>query len=146
MEAMEASVRRLFERYEGIAAASLHSDVDMDEVAALYASEFIAASPAGVMTGKNDEHFKQVMSQGYAHYRSIGTKEMRIRGLRISPMDEHHCVAHVAWRAIYVREHEPDVTIDFDVHYLIQQLGAEPKVFGWVSGDEQTLLRKHGII
>ena len=142
---METSVRKLFERYERVFNAALHGDVDMNNVAALYAADFIAASPAGVMTGKNDEQLKQVMAQGYARYRAIGTKEMRIRGLRISPMDEHHCVAHVAWRATYVRNDKPDVTIDFDVHYLVQQLGAEPKVFGWVSGDEQAVLKDHGI-
>jgi hypothetical protein len=143
---LETSVRKLFERYERVFNAALHGDVDMDDVAALYAADFIAASPAGVMTGKNDEQLKQVMAQGYARYRAIGTKEMRIRGLRISPMDEHHCVAHVAWRATYVRNDKPDVTIDFDVHYLVQQIGAEPKVFGWVSGDEQAVLKEHGII
>ena len=143
---MEKSVRTLFERYARVFNTSLQGEVDMDDVAALYATEFIAASPAGVMTGKNDERLKQVMAQGYARYRAIGTKEMRIRGLRISPMDEHHCVAHVAWRAIYARKDQPDVAIDFDVHYLVQQLGAEPKVFGWVAGDEQALLKEHGIV
>lgn len=143
---METSVRTLFERYERVFNAALHDSVDMDEVAGLYAAEFIAASPAGVMTGKNDEQLRQVMAQGYDRYRAIGTKEMRIRDLRISPMDEHHCVAHVAWRATYLRKDQPEVAIDFDVHYLVQQLGAEPKVFGWVSGDEQALLKKRGII
>jgi Domain of unknown function (DUF4440) len=143
---METSVRKLFERYESVFNSSLHGDVEMDEVAALYAPEFIAASPAGVVTGKNDEQLKHVMAQGYARYRAIGTKEMRIRGLRISPIDEHHCIAHVAWTATYVRKDQPDLAIDFDVHYLIQQLGAEPKVFGWVSGDEHALLKEHGII
>lgn len=51
---METSVRTLFERYERVFEAALRGEVDMDDVAALYASEFIAASPAGVMTGKND--------------------------------------------------------------------------------------------
>ena len=143
---METSVRTLFERYERVFNTALHGDADMDEVAALYAPEFIAASPAGVMTGKNDAQLKQAMAQGYARYRAIGTKAMRVRGLRISPMDEHHCVAHVSWRATYVRTDQPDATIDFDVHYLVQQLGAEPRVFGWVSGDEQALLRQHGIV
>ena len=143
---METSVRKLFERYQRVFNSSLNGDVDMNDVAALYDSEFIAASPAGVMTGKNDEQLKQAMAQGYAHYRAIGTKEMRIRELRLSPMDEYHCVAHVAWRATYARKDRSDVTIDFDVHYLVQQLGAEPKVFGWVSGDEQALLKEHGII
>lgn len=143
---MEASVRKFFERYESIFNRSLGGDMDKDEVAALYASEFIAASPAGVRTGKNDEQLKQVMAQGYARYRAIGTKEMRIRNVRLSPIDDHHCVAHVAWTATYARKDRPDVAIDFDVHYFVQKLGGEPKVFGWVSGDEQALLRKHGIV
>ena len=143
---METSGRRFFERYESFFNQSLGGDMDLDEVAALYASEFIAASPAGVMAGKNDDQLKQVMAQGYARYRAIGTKEMRIRDVRLSAMDDHHCVAHVAWTATYARKDQPDAAIDFDVHYFVQKLDGEPKVFGWVSGDEQALLRKHGIL
>jgi hypothetical protein len=143
---MEASVRKFFERYESVFNRSLGGDMDMDKVAALYASEFIAASPAGVMTGRNDDQLKQVMAQGYARYRAVGTKEMRMRDVRLSRMDDHHCVAHVAWTATYSRKDQPDMAIDFDVHYFVQKLGGEPKVFGWVAGDEQALLRKHGII
>lgn len=117
----------------------------MDELASLYASEFIGAAPAGVRTGKNDDRFKQVMAQGYDHYRAIGTKEVRIRDIRLSPIDELHCVAHVSWTATYARKDQPDVTIDFDVHYLVQMLNGDPTVFGWVSGDEHALLKKHGI-
>ncbi|PWJ80096.1 hypothetical protein C7441_11320 [Pseudaminobacter salicylatoxidans] len=143
---METSVRRFFERYENAFNRSLAGDMDMDEVSALYAAEFIAASPAGVMTGRNDDQLRQVMAQGYAHYRAIGTKEMRIRDLRLSPIDDHHCVAHVAWTATYARKDQPDVAIDFDVHYFVRKLNGEPQVFGWVSGDEQALLRQHGIV
>jgi hypothetical protein len=143
---MEASVRKFFEQYERVFNQSLRDETDMDEVAALYASAFIAASPAGVMTGKNDDQLKQVMAQGYAHYREMGTKQMRLRDLRLSSIDELHCLAHVGWSASYSRPRQPDVTIDFDVHYLIQKLGDEPKVFGWVAGDEQALLKEHGII
>jgi hypothetical protein len=142
---METSVRKFFGRYESFFNQSLGGDMDMDEVAGLYASEFIAASPAGVRTGKNDNQLKQVMAQGYARYRAIGTKEIRMRNVRLSPIDDHHCVAHVAWTATYARKDQPDVAIDFDVHYFIQKLDAEPKVFGWVSGDEEALLKKHGI-
>jgi hypothetical protein len=145
-EPVETSVRRLFERYERLFNRSLAGEVDMDEVASLYASDFIAASPAGVMSGKNDDQLKQTMMRGYAHYRAIGTKEMRIRNVAISPIDEHHCVAHVAWAATYGRPDVADVAIDFDVHYLVQKLDEEPRVFGWISGDEEALLRKHGII
>ncbi|MBZ9702237.1 MULTISPECIES: nuclear transport factor 2 family protein [unclassified Mesorhizobium] len=143
---MEMSVKRFFERYQRFFKESLGGGMDMDEAASLYTSEFIAASPAGVVTGKNDDQLKQVMTQGYAHYRAIGTKEMRIRDIGISPIDEHHCVAHVAWTATYARKGQADVGIDFDVHYLVRKLDGEPKIFGWVSGDEQALLRTHGII
>ncbi|WP_087002717.1 hypothetical protein [Rhizobium sullae] len=141
---MEPSVRKLFQRYESLFNRSLGGDTNMDEVASLYACEFIGAAPAGVMTGKNDDQFKRAMAQGYQRYRAIGTKEMRMRNVRLSPIDAHHCVAHVAWTATYARKDQPDIAIDFDVHYFV--LDGELKVFGWVSGDEQALLRKHGII
>jgi hypothetical protein len=143
---MESSVKKLFERYESVFNRSLGGDMEMDETAALYASEFIAASPVGVMAGKNNDQLKQVMAQGYARYRAMGTKEMRIRNVRLSAIDDHHCVAHVAWTATYVRKDRPEVAVDFDVHYFVQKLDGEPKVFGWVSGDEQALLRKHNIV
>ena len=143
---METSVRKFFDRYESLFNQSLGGATDMGEVAALYAAEFIAASPVGVTTGKNDEELKHVMEQGYARYRAMGTKEMRIRNVRLSPIDDYHCVAHVAWTATYARKQQSDVAIDFDVHYFVQKLEGEPKVFGWVTGDEQALLRKHGII
>ncbi|MDO3441655.1 nuclear transport factor 2 family protein [Agrobacterium sp. V1] len=143
---MEASIRKFFERYERFFNQSLGGDMDMKEAASLYASDFIAASPAGVITGKNDDHLRQVMAQGYERYRAMGTREMRIRDISLSPIDDHHCTAHVAWTATYARQDQADVVIDFDVHYFVQTLNGEPKVFGWVSGDEQALLRKHGIL
>lgn len=143
---METVVRELFTRYERFFRQSLAGEIDMDGVASLYASDFIAASPAGVMSGKNDDRLRHVMAQGYAHYRAIGTKEMRLRHVRLSAIDDCHCVAHVAWTATYTRKDQPDTVIDFDVHYLVQVLDGEAKVFGWVSGDEQALLKQHGIV
>jgi hypothetical protein len=61
-------------------------------------------------------------------------------------MDDHHCVAHVAWTATYARTDRPDVALDFEVHYFVQKLDGAAKVFGWVSGDEEALLRQHGIL
>ena len=143
---MENSIRKLFQRYERFFKQALDGDIDQDEIAALYSSEFIAASPGGVVTGKNDDEFKQFMVRGYARYRAIGTREMRIRGIRLSPIDELHTVAHVDWTAIYGSEsQEADVSIDFTVHYFVQTLEGQSRVFGWVAGDEQALLKEYGI-
>ena len=143
---METAVRNLFARYQRFFNRALNGDANLDEAASFYASAFIAASPAGVLAGKNDDQLGQIMERGYERYRAIGTKEMRMRDIRLSPMDEHHCVAHVAWTAIYSRRDTPDISIDFDVHYLVQKLNGEPKIFGWVSGDEQALLKEYGIV
>jgi hypothetical protein len=143
---METAVRDLFARYQRFFNRALDSAVDLDEGTSFYASAFIAASPAGVVAGKNDDQLGRIMEQGYKRYRATGTKEMRMRDVRLSLMDEHHCVAHVAWTAIYARQDAPDISIDFDVHYLVQKLNGEPKIFGWVSGDEQALLKEYGIV
>ncbi len=143
---METEVRNLFERYARCFNQALAGDVDMNEVTSLYAPEFIGAAPAGVKAGKNDDSFKQTLVQGYARYRAIGTKAMRIREVRLSPIDDRHCLAHVGWTATYARKDRPDVDIDFDVHYFVQIPNGAPKVFGWVSGDEAALLRQHGIV
>jgi hypothetical protein len=143
---MEQEVRQLFERYEEVFKGGLRGELEPQAAAQLYASECIAASPAGVSTAKNDAQLLEVMAQGYERYRSSGMKNMRMRELRIAPIDGQHCLAHVAWTATYARKQQPDVDIDFEVHYFIQKLKAEAKVFGWVAGDEQAVLKKHGII
>ena len=143
---METRVRAFFERYERLFNQALAGEADMDAVAALYASEFIAATPAGVAAGRNDARLAEVMAEGYARYRAIGTKAMRLRDVRLSPIDERHCAAHVAWTATYAKGDGPDIVIDFDVHYFVQLLDGDPKVFGWVSGDEQALLKARGVI
>lgn len=143
---MKEAVENLFERYEDTFRRSLAGEIDMAEVASLYAPEFIAASPLGVRAGKNDEDFQQSMAQGYAYYRTIGTRDMQVRDVRLSAIDECHCVAHVAWTATYLRDDLPETAIDFEVHYLVQILNGAAKVFGWVSGDENAVLKQHGVL
>ena len=78
------TLEQFFERYERFFMQSLDGKIDGSEMAELYAPEFIAASPAGVMAGKNDDDFRQVLSAGYEQYRQIGTKGMRVRGVEMT--------------------------------------------------------------
>lgn len=146
MPKVPASIEDLFARYARTMNEALAGKPDLDATAALYAPEFVSATPAGVMTGKNDEALRRAMAGGYAHYRAIGTKEMLVGKLEVSPLDDMHCVAHVGWTARYARPGRPDVTIDFTVHYLVRTEGGAARVFGWVAGDEQALLAEHGIV
>lgn len=142
---MEKIVRALFDRHAELFRKALAGDADSEAEAALFAAEFIAASPAGVQAGRNDAGLVQAMKQSFDHYRETGTKEMSIRGTEIIPIDDLHCMARVSWHSVYARKDRDDAVIDFDVHYFVQVLDGEPKIFGWVSGDEGKALKDAGV-
>ena len=142
---MNKILRDFFKRYESMANRVLAGEMDVGETTFAFASDFIAASPAGVLAGKNDQSLKTSMEKGYARYREIGTKELKIRDLKITAIDALHSLVRVDWRSVYEVHGRPDVVIDFEVHYLVQLRNGEPKIFGWVSGDEEAVLREHGI-
>lgn len=139
-------IKTVFQRYEQFFMQSLNGELDDTVMSELYASEFIAASPLGVLTGKNDTNFQQALSEGYEQYRKIGTKEMRVRDVEMLPIDDLHCVADVAWTASYEVANGQQVNIDFNVHYLMQNLNGKLRVFGWISGNEQELLKEYGVL
>ena len=141
---MEQAVRQLFERYEGHFNAGLKGEVDLPAVAALYADSFIAASPSGLFAGKNDEEFKKVTVQGFKHYRETGVQQMMVSDLHVSVIDELHGLARVEWSATY-KVKGAEKIIAFTNVYLVRLEGAAAKVFGWITGDEEALLRQHGI-
>ena len=139
-------VEKFFQKYEQFFMQSLSGNVIFDEITELYAPEFIAASPMGVMTGKNDIDFQKALSYGYEQYRKMGTIGMHICKIKVYPIDEYHSVAHVSWRASYQKSDKSRVDIDFEVHYLMQEIKGKLRVFGWISGNEQEVLRENGII
>ena len=140
------SLKQFFQRCEQFFMQSLDGELDDTVMSELYASEFIAASPLGVLTGKNDTNFQQALSEGYEQYRKIGTKEMRVRDVEMLPIDDLHCVADVAWTASYEVANGQQVNIDFNVHYLMQNLNGKLRVFGWISGNEQEPLKEYGVL
>lgn len=143
---MDDSVRQLFRDYAALMARGLHGDVDPEAFAAFFAPEVIAASAQGVRGAANDQAMRQAMAEGFARYRRIGTTDMGIESIRIIRLDDAHCVASVDWTATYDRGARPQVRIPFTVHYFVQRTADGPRIFGWVSGDEQAALREHGIL
>ena len=139
-------IQELFQQYQEFFHNAIKGEVDMEQGASFYATAVIGAAPAGVMVAQNDKQFRLFLQQGFKAYRKMGTKDLRIRGIEVTPIDELHCLARVSWTAVYDRGDYPDTSIDFDVHYLMQQVQETPKIFGWVSGDEQAVLKEHDII
>jgi hypothetical protein len=87
-----------------------------------------------------------MMRRGYAHYRRLGTQRMEIRGLSIISLDDFHVLARTKWWSSYRRKSGDAVEIEFDNIYLLHvAVGKEPKIFAYITGDEQAL-RDHGLL
>jgi hypothetical protein len=142
---MQKSITELFDRYESQTNAALTGEPDMVTIGDLYDDAFVGSSPAGVMAGKRDEEFQKALIAGFARNREIGARLMEIQDLRIEPIDAMHALAHVGWRATY-DTNGTQKAIDFTNVYLTRVSNGQAKVFGWITGDEQAELRKHGII
>jgi hypothetical protein len=143
---LEAAITLFFEQYAALFNAAIAGAADIEAISRMYASELIGASPAGVATAKNDDQLETVMTHGYARYRAMGMKQTSVQSLSVIPLDERHCVAKVAWQSTFQPEGKPEIAVDFVNHYLIQSLDGTPKVFGWITGDEQALLKQHGLV
>ncbi|WP_413558959.1 nuclear transport factor 2 family protein [Bdellovibrio sp. HCB209] len=111
-----------------------------------FTDQFLSAGPDSIETGTNDSEFAQTLNDAYSFYRKIGTREMHIRNLMVTPIDRFHDMVKVYYRADYSPEGKPLKSIDFDVTYFMQITDAGPKVFGFVSGDEMQAYRDAGLV
>ncbi|KUG20835.1 MAG: hypothetical protein KO206_02305 [Methanomicrobiaceae archaeon] len=121
-------------------------EVDVEAAAGAFADCFIAADPNGVLCGKNDEQLRAQIPAGYAFYRSIGTKSMRVVSLTVTPLDDSHLITRVHREARYRKKGGSEEEIDFDVIYFVRTVGKQPRIFGYIPGDDQALLRERGLI
>lgn len=137
----------MMQTYGRLAQAAVQEEAtDASAFAAMFADHVIASSPAGVMSGRNDEDFAASIADGFAHYREIGATRFEIVALRIEVLDEIHALAHVGWEFDYRRPADGFTgTIAFTNIYAVSAAGGEPRIFAWMTPDEQKALREHGL-
>jgi len=119
--------------------------LNLDDTADCFCSCFVGASPSGVRCGANDEYFRQAVSEGYSFYRRIGTGSMRILKIDFTEIDGYHVMARVTWDSRYMKK-DKEIAVSFDVVYLLQILDDKPRIFAYITGDEQAVLREHGLL
>jgi hypothetical protein len=145
---MEDTIREFFEAYARRFNDSLRAGgrVDVQGVLDSFAEYFVESSPAGVHGGRNGLLFRWMVPRGFAHYRRIGTRRMLVRSLQVTELDPLHAMAKVGWHSEYVKKSGDAVAIDFDVIYLMRVADPHPEIFAYIAGDEQKVLREHGVI
>jgi hypothetical protein len=93
------AIRRFFEAYQARMNDALGDPprIDSRAAAAAFAKYFVGTNPGSVSGGRNGWLLRFMIPRGYAFYRRIGTERMEVRGLRVTPIDDYHAMAHTRW-------------------------------------------------
>lgn len=146
MDGRTVVIERFFSNYSGQFTQALAGKTDAEATAASFADCFIEAGPNGISCGHNDEVFRQMIPRGYEFYRSIGMRTMSIEAIEVSHLDALHSIARVRWSSTYRKKDGTPESIAFEVIYLVQERPEGPKIFAYITGDEQAALREKGLI
>jgi hypothetical protein len=146
MGLLKDRVKEFFIAYQRRFTEGLAGKPDVEATVAAFADYFVEASPVGFSGGKNDSQFKKVIPKGYEFYRRVGTKRMILEDISINPLNESHYAVTVHWKSDNVKKDGTPVIIKFDVIYLLKDFNDGFKIFGYITGDEQGELQKHGLL
>lgn len=144
---MEGRIAKFFEAYAKRLNDALGESpsIDTDGAVHSFADYFVGSTPVGVRGAKNGWLFRLMVPRGYRHYRKIGTKSMTVSSLEVSELDSLHAMAKVHWDSLYEKEGK-EIRIEFDVIYFLTFQSGEPKIFSFIAGDEQKVLKEHGLV
>jgi hypothetical protein len=136
-----------FREYAKVYERSLGESVDVAAIRSFFAEAFVAASVSGhVAVGANNETFEQTLRSGYSFYKAIGTTSMKIDRVESEALYENHDRVRVFYAARYRKRDGTEVSVPFDVMYLLQRRSGGPKIFGFVAGDEMAIYRTQGLV
>lgn len=144
--AMIENMDDFFSRYASTMNNALFGDIfDMDVLQKSFAGFVVGANPMGVAGGNNDAQFQKLIRQGIDFYKQIGIMSMNISSKEITVLDDFHVLVKVYWKAFYAKE-SISGEIPFEVFYVVHGGNADPKIFAYITGDEQAVLRDHKLI
>ncbi|MCC2611431.1 hypothetical protein ABK249_05645 [Neorhizobium sp. Rsf11] len=148
MTDLETTVRELFNDYGRISNDALKdaSLVDIDGMTAFFAAYFVGSTPQAVFGGPNDEKFREVIPKGFARYREVGGKQMLITGIKVTPLNDLHALAEVGWDFAYLNKSGESGNIRFTNFYFITVAGGRPRIFAYITGDEEKAMKDHGLV
>jgi hypothetical protein len=119
---------------------------DIEGIAKSFAPHFVGSSPRGVVGGANNESFARRCCRGNDRYRQMGGKAMRVTKVETLLLDDANAMAKVDWESGYVRpsDHRSG-TIDFANRYLLNIAGPVPKIYAYITPDEEQAIKAHGL-
>lgn len=147
MGSLHERVDTFFEAYaSNFNEVLLGAEVNIDKVSQCFSECFIEASPLGVNASKNNEQFKEAIPKGFEFYKRIGITSMQILSKDITALDSQHTMVKVKWQALFKRKDDTNGEVAFDVFYFLQAHDETFRIFAYITGDEQTVLKQEGLV
>jgi hypothetical protein len=135
-----------FNNYVDVFNRSVQGGVDVGAIRASYAEYFVSAGGGAVQGGANDEKYAEVLRQGSSFYQAIGLTGMALLKVEVTPIDPDHDMVRPYFRADYRKKDGENLSIDFDLVYMLQRRDGGPKIFAFIAGDEMALYREYGLV
>jgi len=131
-------IDRLFKLYE-----KAFDKLDLKTIADYYADTFISAGPKGTIAQSKDE-FVEKAGDAADFYRSVGQNSARIISKRIMPICNLYSMVVIRWGVTF--EKTGAKPVEFDVTYIVQETGADPRIILFISHeDEEEAMKKLGL-
>lgn len=135
---MDPRIETLFADY-----GKSFSALEMRRIAGLYAEQFVAAGPKGVISQGRDV-FLDNADKAAEFYRSVGQEAATLLSAKETWFGEFYVMVTIHWG---VRFRSLPELVEFDVSYLVQLTDEVPKIILFISHeDEQETMQKLGLL
>ena len=136
---MDAKLKKLFDAYE-----KAYSELDLETTATFFADTFISAGPKGTIAQSKKE-FLSKAKQAADFYRKVGLEYGKILSTKEIQLGDHHSLVEVHWGAKFRKTGYK--LIEFDVSYVVDKTGPEPKIVMFVAHqDEEEAMKKLSLL
>ena len=128
----------LFKEYE-----TAFDKLDVKTISGYCADSLISAGPKGSIAQSRKDYEKKA-EQTNKFYKSVGRNSARIISKRVMPICNDYSMVVVRWGITFAKT--GNKLIEFDMSYIIQETGSEPKIILLISHeDEEAAMKKLGL-
>jgi len=125
----------LFKEYE-----TAFDKLDVKTISGYCADSVISAGPKGSIAQSRKDYEKKA-EQTNKFYKSVGRNSARIISKRVMPICNDYSMVVVRWGVTF--DKTGNKLIEFDMSYIIQETGSDPKIILLISHeDEETAMTK----
>jgi hypothetical protein len=131
-------IKALFEDY-----GKAFSALALQKTAHLYADDFIAAGPNGIISQKREEFIKNA-DKAAEFYRKVGQERAEIKSMKETWFGDDYAMVTIHWAAYFKTLDKP---AEFDVSYLVQLTDEKPRIILFISHeDEEETMKELGLL